>query len=249
MIDIHCHILPNVDDGPRTMDESLEMCRIAVADGIKTIVATPHHNSPYVDSQPAAVVLQRVAELREELRKNEIPLEVLPGQEIHITENILEDIAQCRALTINNAGRFALIEMPNDSVPFFVKEVIVMLKAMGIIAIIAHPERNAQIQSEPLLLTRLIQEGAMTQITAGSLLGQFGLAAQKTATELLEIGFCHVLASDSHRQSHPPSLSTSYAKCSDILGNLHGVNKILNNSLHIVRDKLLSPTKILIKKE
>ncbi|MCA9404879.1 MAG: tyrosine protein phosphatase, partial [Candidatus Omnitrophica bacterium] len=72
------------------MQESLEMARIAVADGIKTIIATPHHNSPYVDSQPAAVVLNRVEELREELRRHAIPLEILPGQEIHITETIVE---------------------------------------------------------------------------------------------------------------------------------------------------------------
>ncbi|MCA9404225.1 MAG: tyrosine protein phosphatase, partial [Candidatus Omnitrophica bacterium] len=167
MIDIHCHILPDIDDGPRTMEESLEMCRIAVADGITTIVATPHHNSPYVESLPADVVLKKVAELREELHRHTIPLEILPGQEIHITETIVEDILQGRSLTLNNAGKYALIEMPADSVPFYVRQVVERLKVNGITAIIAHPERNRQVQQDPQSLADLIAAGALGQITAG----------------------------------------------------------------------------------
>ena len=210
MIDIHCHILPDIDDGPRTMEESLEMCRIAVADGIKTIVATPHHNSPYVDSQPTAVVLQRVEELREELCRHAIPLEILPGQEIHITETIVEDILQGRSLTLNNAGKYALIEMPSDSVPFYVRQVVEELKGNGITAIIAHPERNRQVQQDPSVLEQLIDAGALGQITAGSLLGQFGSSAEKSARELLRYGHVHVIASDGHSRGRPPVLAEAF---------------------------------------
>lgn len=209
MIDIHCHILPDIDDGPRTMEDSLQMARIAVADGITTIVATPHHNSPYVDSQPAEVVLQRVQELREELRKNAIPLEVLPGQEIHITETTVEDILQGRSLTLNNGGKYALIEMPSDSVPFYVRQVVEELKGNGITAIIAHPERNRRVQQDPEVLAGLIEVGALGQITAGSLTGGFSDRSKKSAREVLKKGYVHMLASDAHSANHPPLISTA----------------------------------------
>ncbi|MCB9721666.1 MAG: tyrosine protein phosphatase [Candidatus Omnitrophica bacterium] len=220
MIDIHCHILPDIDDGPRTMEESLEMCRIAVADGIKTIVATPHHNSPYVDSQPTAVVLQRVEELREELCRHAIPLEILPGQEIHITETIVEDILQGRSLTLNNAGRYALIEMPSDSVPFYVRQVVEELKENGITAIIAHPERNRQVQQDPDALGQLIDAGALGQITAGSMLGQFGSSAETTSRELLKNGHAQVIASDAHSPRRPPELAEALRTAEGIKGDI-----------------------------
>lgn len=205
MIDIHCHILPGLDDGPKTLNESLEMCRRALANGITTIVATPHRGNP-AGNTTGSVVLSSVKKLKAVLKEHKIPIEILPGHEVRISENILDDIDKGRALTVNNKKKYILLELPFESVPFYVYEVVKKIKEKEITPIIAHPERNDQIQEDKRVMKRLIAAGALSQITGGSLLGQFGTKARKSAVSLLKSGLAHVMASDSHAFQNPPSV-------------------------------------------
>ena len=156
MLDLHCHILPGLDDGSKTLDEALSMCRVAAGDGIHTIVATPHRGSFAADTT-AAQVLEGIKKLKKALRQKHIAIDILPGHEIHISEDLINDIDHDQALTINHKKKYILLELPFRSVPFYVFETIAQLKKMGITPIIAHPERNDQIQTDKHLMKNLVK--------------------------------------------------------------------------------------------
>jgi len=234
MLDLHCHILPGIDDGPRTLDESIEMCRLAAKDGIKTIVATPHRGS-FVADTTGSQVLDGVKQLKEALAQNKIDIEILPGHEIHISKDLIDDIDTGLALTINNNKKYVLLELPFRSVPFYVFEVIAQLKKKGITPIIAHPERNDQIQTDKRLMKKLIKAGAMAQITGGCLTGEFGGAAQRTAEELLKKGLVHIIASDAHSDRRPPVLSTYIEEASKIVGEKKARGLVEGNPGKIIK--------------
>ena len=217
MVDLHCHILPGLDDGPKTMAESLAMCRAAVDDGIHTIVATPHRGS-FVANTTAKQVLGDIKKLKKALAKQKIKIDILPGHEIHISKDLIKDVEKGVALTINDNKKYILLELPMRSVPFYVFDVIAELKEKGITPIIAHPERNTQIQADKRVMKRLIKAGALGQLTGGSLLDQYGPAAQRSAVSLLKADLVHVMASDAHSPDHPPVLSEDIAEAKRIVG-------------------------------
>jgi protein-tyrosine phosphatase len=198
MVDLHCHILPGIDDGSKTLKESVEMCRRAAADGIRAIVATPHRNS-FVANTTVSQVLNGIKQLKKALARNSIDIDILPGHEIHISNDLIDEVERGESLTINRNEKYILLELPMRSVPFYVFDCVAQLKGKGITAIIiAHPERNAQIQADKRVMKRLIKAGALSQVTGGSLLGEFGPTARRCAVELLKNGLAHVIASDAH---------------------------------------------------
>ena len=237
MVDLHCHILPGLDDGPKTMSESLAMCRAAAADGIHAIVATPHRGNP-AGNTAGTHVLKCVKKLNAELKKNKVPIDILPGHEIRINKNLIDDVDKGRALTINNKKKYILLELPFESVPFYVYDVIVQLKEKGITAIIAHPERNTQIQKDKRVMKRLIKAGALSQITGGSLLGEFGPAARRSAVSLLKGGLVHVMASDSHSFERPPTLTEALAEAEIIVGEKKTISLVESNPKGIIKNDL-----------
>ena len=233
MLDLHCHILPGLDDGPKTMVESLAMCRAAAADGVHAIVATPHRGNP-VGNTTGAQVLKAIKKLKNTLKKREIPIEILPGHEIRVNQNLINDIDKGKALTLNNKKKYVLLELPFESVPFYVFDVLARLKEKGITAIIAHPERNTQIQADKRVMKRLIKASALSQITGGSLLGEFGPAALRSAVELLKSGLVRVLASDSHSPDRPPVLTKAIAAAAKIVGEKKAKILVTDNPQKIV---------------
>lgn len=218
MVDIHCHILPGLDDGAETEKQALAMCAIAAHDGIKTIVATPHTGNG-VYSITARDVRSGVERLNKLLKGKGIALTILPGHDAHIQSTLIEDIKQGKVLTINDAKRYIILELPVHSVPSYVKEVITKLKSNGITGIISHPERNIQIQKDTRALKRLVTAGALTQITALSLTGGFGEVAGDTAVTLLKQGLAHIIATDAHSvDKRPPVLSEAVKEAGRIIG-------------------------------
>lgn len=234
MIDIHCHILPGLDDGPQTEQQSLAMCELAAADGIKTIVATPHTgNGEYLS--PAKDVRKGVEKLNKLLKKKEINLTILPGHDAYIQLRLIEDIKQGKVLTINDAKKYIILELPAQSVPFYVEEFIIKLKSNGITGIISHPERNDQIQKDTRALKRLVAAGALAQITALSLTGGFGNPAQKTAQTLLKQRLAHIIASDAHsKDMRPPVLSEAVKEASRIIGERNAWDMAHTTPLEII---------------
>lgn len=219
MYDLHCHILPGIDDGPQSMAETLEMCGRAVQDGIHSIVATPHTLSSVFHSSFKKVMDLTVV-VQEELAAAGIPLTVYPGAEIHVCPDLLEQIENGDAGTINNNGSYVLVEFPVNYVPPRFKEEIFRLKLKGITPIIAHPERNSAIAADIAKLYELVLAGALCQVTAFSITGEFGEGIRQCAEQLLRAGLVHVIASDAHAAfDRVPVLSEAVDAAAEILKN------------------------------
>ena len=217
MIDLHCHILPNVDDGAGSLEESLAMARHAVDDGIHTVVATPHSLNG-LHSNPLKKVIADVSALQEALAQNHIDLKIYPGADVHLCPGMLKRIEIGEACTINGDGKYIILELPSSTVPAGVKDEIFAMKMNGITPIISHPERNSNIQQDPNILYDLICMGALGQVTAMSLTGDFGKLAGNTAQLLLKHRLFHIIASDAHSvRDRPPALSEAVQKAAEIL--------------------------------
>lgn len=197
MIDLHCHILPHLDDGAQSMEESVAMAKAACKEGIHTIVATPHHqNGIYINSGKS--VLRQVKKLNARLKEEKVNLTILPGQEIRIYRELLEDWEFKRIVTVNCNDVYTLIEFPANHVPRYAEKLLYELRLRGITPIIAHPERNTELIEYPDMLHRLVKQGALTQITAGSVTGKFGKKIKNFSLQLIEHHLTHVIASDAH---------------------------------------------------
>ncbi len=209
MIDLHSHILPGLDDGPSTMEGSLALARAAVEAGTRTILATPHINED-ASIEPARIAAGLV-ELRAALAAAEIPLEVLPGGEIAIWRLIDLDDDSLRALALGG-GPYLLVESPFSPVVGDFEPMVLDLHQRGHRVLLAHPERCPAFQRDPARLEGLVGAGALVQLTAGSMAGDFGSTVRRFTTALLREGFAHVVASDAHDTlRRPPGLQAGFA--------------------------------------
>jgi protein-tyrosine phosphatase len=200
VIDLHCHLLPAIDDGPGSTAAALEMARIACDDGITTIVATPHMLARYPTSP--AQVADGVQRLRTALSDAGIPLEVVSGGEIALEFFAGMSDDDLAASTLGGPGkRWLLLEMPFRGWPLQLPEILRGLEMRGLGAVLAHPERADAVQRSPHRMRDLVGLGALVQITAGSLTGEHGPPARRTAETLLRDGTAHFIASDAHSPS------------------------------------------------
>ncbi|WP_391203029.1 tyrosine-protein phosphatase [Psychrobacillus sp. L4] len=204
LVDIHNHILPGLDDGAQSMEEAILLATNGVANGVTHIIATPHHlNRKYTNS--STEVKEAVANLYRELSRKNIPLKILPGQEIHLTANILEELDN-NLLTLANSGKYILIELPNNHIPTNTLEVFFQIQLKGYIPIIVHPERNAALRRNKQLLYEFVNKGALIQITASSLIGVNGRSIKKYTKVLIKHNLVHFIASDAHHYVKRPFL-------------------------------------------
>jgi protein-tyrosine phosphatase len=223
MIDIHAHILPGIDDGAKNLEQSLQMARMAVEDGITVMVATPHlFKGRTIDLSQLNTkekILQHVAKLRQKLYEEKIPLEIFPGCDFPLSFEALQLLDDGQALTINDANRYLLLELPETSLPPATEEICFYLQSKGITPIITHPERHMIIQDMPQKLKRLIDLGCLVQVTGNGLTGGFGRRVKKIARQLLKLGYVHLLATDAHdAKARPPVLSQAVMELSRLVG-------------------------------
>ena len=204
LVDIHNHILPGVDDGAQSMEEAILLAVNAVENGITHIIATPHHlNGKYINS--SVVVKEAVTNLYKELSHKNIPVKILPGQEIHLTANILEDLEN-DLLTLANSGKYLLIELPSTHIPAHTLEILYQIQLKGYIPIIVHPERNTALRRNKQLLYEFVSKGALIQITASSLIGVNGRSLKKYTKVLIKHNLVHFISSDAHHYLKRPFL-------------------------------------------
>jgi len=196
MVELHCHILSGLDDGPVHMEQSIDMAQKAAASGVTSIIATPHHLNGHYNNEPI-VVNQAVDLLRAELRKRNIRLEIRPGQEIRVHEALIRDLHAGRCCTLAGS-RYMLLELPFGYIPSQFTGILHELRVAGIVPIIAHPERNLPIQNNPGLLVEYIHQGALIQITAQSIIGLFGRKVQKWCFHFCKENPFHFISSDAH---------------------------------------------------
>lgn len=217
MIDIHTHLLPGIDDGPDSMEESVRMATAAWNAGVRTMVCTPHMIAHY-PTDPAEVHAA-VAELTEELGRADIPLRVVPGGEISIDHLPRLSDEQLRLASLGGQGGWVLLEMPFTGWPMDLPRVLHDLELRGYGAVLAHPERAEAVQRQPDRLRDIVGRGALLQLTAGSFLGEHGEPARRTAEVLLAGGIAHVMASDAHSPGpwRPPELSPGVRAAADAI--------------------------------
>lgn len=211
MIDIHCHILPGIDDGAESVEDAVEMARIASKDGTKILVATPHVN---VSLLPPEEIADAVNRLNEELRVRNIDLTILSGADTvaHLDPEYL------RRYTINGSD-YVLLEFPHTHLPENSGDTVFRAQLAGLRPIITHPERNPSIMKDPRLVLNLVKRGALVQVTASSLTGGFGPISRECALYLLKKKAIHFLASDGHSPvNRRPEMSQGVAVAARILG-------------------------------
>jgi len=246
MIDLHTHILPGLDDGAKTLEESIKMCWMSFRDGVRTIVATPHTlNGLYLNDRD--IILKKVDELNEALihcglriadcgiknSKSEIDFSsinsefripnsefrILPGSDVRLCENTLSHLDQGKVMTISDSKKYLFLEFPFQGIPHQAEEIIFQVMQRGMIPIITHPERNIELGQRPRRYYEMIRKGCLGQVTAMSLTGELGPRIKQVAERLLTNRLIHFIASDAHSlDGRPPILSEAVRVAGKIVG-------------------------------
>ena len=199
MIDIHCHILPDLDDGSESLEMSVEMGEMAIADGVTHVIGTPHAHPKY------PFVPELVMKRREELQARfEGRLSIATGCDFHLSFENLQEIRHLPSRYTLNQKNYLLVEFADYSIPPSMDQTLHGLHLAGILPIITHPERNPLIRSKPERLFRWLRQGCYAQVTASSLLGRFGKPAQEAAAQWMGLNAVHFLASDAHNVTSRP---------------------------------------------
>ncbi|HEU4391337.1 MAG TPA: CpsB/CapC family capsule biosynthesis tyrosine phosphatase [Blastocatellia bacterium] len=216
MVDIHSHILPGVDDGARTLEESLEMCGMSASDGVKTIVATPHAHDDVHETHDPMFLQQKVDQLNARLDDR---IRVVLGCELRFTHAVVKHVCVDKtAPTIAN-GPYALIEFPHAVVPVGSERALFELMSNGIKPVVAHPERNMMLMAEPERFYALVEMGVLGQIDTGSITGQFGIKVQQASRVMLENLLVHIIASDCHNtRNRLPGMSAAVRAAAEVVG-------------------------------
>jgi protein-tyrosine phosphatase len=214
LIDLHSHILPDVDDGARTVEESVEIARAALGDGIEAIAATPHVRDDYPTD--AATMEERVREVRAALSDAGVPLELYTGGEVAIDRLVRLEREDLKRFGLGGNPNYLLVEFPYYGWPLDLAEQLFKLQVVGITPVLAHPERNADVQASPGRLEGIVEAGTLVQLTAASLDGRLGRAPRDTGLKLVELGFAHLIASDAH---HPGIRTVGMAAAAEAVGD------------------------------
>jgi protein-tyrosine phosphatase len=234
MIDIHHHCLPGVDDGPRTLAESVDLCRMAADEGIETIVATPH----VLRGRWQNTSREQLAAILERLRAavGDTPHLVL-GSEYFFGHD-MDEMLRTQSILPLAGGRYILIEFASHTVPPLVRDPLYRIQLDGWIPVIAHPERNVVFQAKPDFLASLIRIGVKTQVTTGSVMGEFGAEAAAAAIDWLKRGWVHVMATDAHNVTkRQPRFRAARAKVADLVGEKIAQALFVDNPKSIVESR------------
>jgi protein-tyrosine phosphatase len=214
------------------------MCRQAVANGIKTIVATPHTLNGIYNNKPQDIE-EKVKILNQKIKENNLPLQILPGSEVHLCADIIEAIKKKEILTLNKSN-YILLEFPHTQIPLHIEEILFQIQIMGITPIISHVERNLKFQQKPSLLSQLIQKGALAQITAASLCGFFGPIPKNISQKFLSEELVYSIASDAHtdtKEGRGSFFSKALTEASKIIGHQAALNLVHSNPQKIIMNQ------------
>jgi protein-tyrosine phosphatase len=245
VVDLHHHLLPGVDDGAADLGMAVAMARLAVAEGISTVVATPHTcDGVYEVPRPAAAAA--LAELNLALAAAELALTVRLAAEVHLHESIPERLAADPTLSLDGGAKYLLLELPHHGPPSWLPDFLFRLAAAGTTPIIAHPERNLAVRATPELAIGWAEQGALLQVTASSLVGGFGRAIQGTAERLLGAGAVHVLATDAHAaERRSPRVQEAFTAAAALLGHDGAAALFVRNPALVLagapRDQVVAP--------
>jgi protein-tyrosine phosphatase len=218
MIDLHCHVLPALDDGASDASETLALLKLAVADGITRMVATPHINPGYFDNN-AASIQAALNITRQLVLKEQLPIAIAAAAEVRLTDQLIPAIEQELVPFLGHwqGQRVLLLELPHSHIPPGTDMLVKWLAKRDIIAMIAHPERNRDVQANPALLNPLRRLGCLFQLTGSSLLGDLGDRHQQCAEYFVAERLFHIVATDCHNlQRRPPKLAAAVQRLTEL---------------------------------
>lgn len=235
IIDIHCHCLPGVDDGPPTLEESVALCVALVEEGVREVVATPHALGRYDNRNTPATIRPAVEQLNAVLAEAGVPLKVLPGADARIDERMASLVESGELLTVADRGAYLLVELPHDAlVP--PRRLLADLKSIGVRAILTHPERHELLRNSEAAMQEWLAGDALLQVTTGSLSGAFGPEAQAAAIDWVDRGMVHIVASDAHGMDRrPPCWTEALAVLAEITDEESVRRLCIDNPRAIVR--------------
>lgn len=215
--DIHCHVVPGIDDGSANLAESITMVQTAFEDGTTSLIATPHQlgKNRHVSAE---IIRNGVESLQTAIDADEIPVVVRPGADVRIDPELPKLLKQGKVLTLADRGKHVLLELPHDTY-YPIDQLLKSLRRQGLVGILSHPERNRGIIKNPDVMWNVIEAGGLLQITAASLIGAFGASCQEIAELAVEEGLIHFIASDAHDTKHRPfGMRDAYDTICDMAG-------------------------------
>ncbi len=246
MIDIHSHILPGLDDGAATIEEAIAMASCAVRDGIKQMVVTPHVKTRTYPSKQT--ILNTMASLQGVLQEKGIDLVLLGGGEYRIDPELSRQLARGELLTVNDRGRYLLIEFSDVAVPDYTVELFDEIIEQGVIPVIAHPERNSVFIEDHSRLYELLANGALAQLTSGGITGYFGEEIKEASRSFLEKGYVQFVASDAHNRSGQlAQFRPAVREVKRLLGEQLGHRMLVTNPRRLVRGDLMKANEFMKK--
>lgn len=245
MIDIHCHILPNVDDGSESLEESIAMAKIAESEGITKIVNTSHCHFDFKYKKGNELKLE-LEKFNQALKEENINIEVLLGNELYYTSDLIERFDELDFFSMNNS-KYILMEFSPINFPKNIEDVIYEIKIRGYIPIIAHAERYKQVQEDVNIVLDCIKEGALIQVNSSSILGKNGEKAEDTSKKLLDNNMVHFVATDAHSSNRRrPLIKDSYNYILKNYGKEVSEKLFIENPTAVIENRdisILNPTK------
>jgi protein-tyrosine phosphatase len=215
--DIHCHILPSIDDGANDLTQSVKMAQMAYIDGTTSLIATPHQLGTN-SSVCTGAIKEKVTLLQRKLNSVNIELSVVPGADVRIDPELPHLLKQGKVLTLADREKHVLLELPHDTY-YPLDQLLKSLRKQGLVGILSHPERNRGIMKDPDVMWDVIEAGGLLQITAASLTGAFGSSCQEIAELAVDEGLIHFIASDAHDTKHRPfGMRDAYDTICDMAG-------------------------------
>lgn len=239
MIDLHCHLLPGIDDGPETLDEAVCLAKQMAEGGVTHAVVTPHIHYGRWDNTPE-IIKKSLNELQQGIELEGIPLTLGYAAEVRIDVDVLAAVPQGNIpfLGVYQGKRVMLLELPHSNIPMGTEQIVQWLLKQNILPMIAHPERNKDVMRRYEKLASLVELGCLFQVTAGSLVGQFGNAAQEIAERMLNAGLVTILASDAHHiQRRPANLGEGYQAAASLVGEHEAMSLVKDRPLAIASSK------------
>jgi len=238
-VDIHCHCLPSLDDGPESLEEALTLCRALAADQVSTVVATPHQLGRFEHVGGGEAIRRATRALQGELVKHGIDLTVLPGAEVRVDERIGALLARDEILTLADTGRYVLLELPWETL-LDIEPLLLEFSPRGLHTVLAHPERNVPLLRDPRILRRWQACGLVLQVTAASLTGGWGRQVKRAAWELVQHSQRVCIATDAHDSSRPGGMTAAYEALADRLGEDCARRLCVENPTGVVRGERLA---------
>lgn len=236
MIDLHCHLLPGIDDGAKDLDIALRMARMAADDGIQVLACTPHIY-PGMFENDTAGILRAIEQLQGQIDEAGIALKLTIGADAHVTPELLSRLRAGTVPTLGNGTRYFLLEPPHHVAPPRFDEFVFNLLAARYVPVITHPERLSWIDTHYALFADLVRQGAWMQVTSGSLTGRFGPGAKAWGERMLDDGLVHILATDAHSaRGRPPLLEEGRLAAAEIVGDEESFHLVSTRPAGILAD-------------